>query len=94
MFRHVMEFLKQHTSLKKPLLEHYFTSILKDLSNEHLVTLCELLVTKIAKLKRRLYASPWRRVWVPNHDKNKVLQVLVKQQMIGPPPKPIILWDS
>jgi hypothetical protein len=43
MFKHTMEFLKQLASLKKPLLEHYFTSLLKDLSNENLVTLCELL---------------------------------------------------
>jgi hypothetical protein len=43
MFRHAMEFVKQHASLKKPLLEHYFTSLLKDLSNENSVALCELL---------------------------------------------------
>jgi hypothetical protein len=45
MFRHAMEFLKQRASLKKPLLEHYFISFLKDLSNEDLVALCGLLVT-------------------------------------------------
>jgi hypothetical protein len=29
MFIHVMEFLKQHASLRKSLLEHYFTNLLK-----------------------------------------------------------------
>jgi hypothetical protein len=40
-----MEFLKQRTSLKKPLLEHYITSFFKDLSNEDLIALCGLLTT-------------------------------------------------
>jgi hypothetical protein len=38
MFKHTMEFLKQCARLKKPLLEHYFINLLKDLSNEYLVT--------------------------------------------------------
>ncbi len=42
MFRHAMEFLKQHASLKKPLLEHYIIGFPKDLSNEDLVALCGL----------------------------------------------------
>ncbi len=45
MFRHIMEFLKHHTSLKKPLTKDYFTSFLKDLSNENLFALCGLLAT-------------------------------------------------
>jgi hypothetical protein len=49
-----MEFLKQRTSLKSPLPKHYFASFLKDLSNEDLVALFELLITKIGKPKRRL----------------------------------------
>jgi hypothetical protein len=61
MFKHVMESLKQHTSLKKPLLEHYFTSFLKDLSNVDLIALCELLATKIAQPQKRLYAIPGKR---------------------------------
>jgi len=56
-----MEFLKQSASLKKPLLEHYFINLLKDLSNEYLVALCGLLTSKIGKAKRRLYATPRRR---------------------------------
>jgi hypothetical protein len=56
-----MEFLKHHASFKKPLPEHYFISLNKDLSNEDLVALCELLATEIGKPKRRLYATPGRR---------------------------------
>jgi len=54
MFKHMMEFLKQPTSLKKPLPKHYFVSFLKDLSNKNLVTLFELLTTRIEKPKNRL----------------------------------------
>jgi len=54
MFKHEMEFLKQPTSLKKPLPKHYFVSFLKDLSNKDLVALFELLATKVVKLKKRL----------------------------------------
>jgi hypothetical protein len=77
MFRHAMEFFKQHASLKKPFPEHYFTNLLKDLSNEDLVTLCELLATKNGKPKRRLYATLRRQAWVLQHDRNKILQVPV-----------------
>jgi hypothetical protein len=63
-----MEFLKQCTSLKKPLLKHYFTSFLKDLSNKEFVTLFELLTTKIGKPKRRLYAILGKWAWVPQHE--------------------------
>jgi hypothetical protein len=60
MFRHAMEFLKQHINLKKPLPEHYFTNILKYLSNGDLVALCGLLAIEIGKPKKRLYATPRR----------------------------------
>jgi hypothetical protein len=53
MFKHVMELLKQRTSLKKPLPKHYFASFLKDLSNGDLTAQFELLTT-IGKHKRRL----------------------------------------
>jgi hypothetical protein len=49
MFKHAMEFLKQCINLKTPLLEHYFTSVLNNLSIEDLVTYCELLAREIAK---------------------------------------------
>jgi len=59
-----MEFLKQHASLKKPFPKHYFINFLKDLSIAALVTLCELLATKIAKSPIRLYAIPSKRALV------------------------------
>jgi hypothetical protein len=55
-----MEFLKQCISLKKPLPKHYFTSLLKRFIKQNLVSLYELLATKIAKSKRRLYATSRR----------------------------------
>jgi hypothetical protein len=94
MFRHMMEFLKQCTSLKKPLPEHYFISLFKDLSNKDLVTLCGLLATKIKKPKRKLYAILGRRAWVPQHKRNKVLHLPVNRRMIKLPPKPKEVWDS
>ncbi len=91
----MMEFLKKCTSLKKSLPQHYFISLLKDLSNENLVTLCGLLAIEIEKPKKKLYAILGRRAWVPQHERNKVLQLHVNQQMIGLPPKPRKhLWDS
>ncbi len=77
MFKHVMKFLKQCESFKKPLLEHYFINFLKDLSIEDLVALCELLTTKIAKSLRRIYATLGRRVLVSQYERNKFLQSLV-----------------
>jgi len=52
-----MEFLKGRANLQKPLPDYYFISLLKDLSNEDLVALCELLAIEIVKPKRRLYAT-------------------------------------
>jgi hypothetical protein len=45
MFTHAMDFFKEHTSLKKSILEHFFTSLLSDLSTKDLVTLGNLLST-------------------------------------------------
>jgi hypothetical protein len=39
------------------IFKHYFISLLKNVSNEDLVALCELLSTKIAKPKKRLYET-------------------------------------
>jgi hypothetical protein len=69
MLKHKMEFFKQWTSLKKSLLEHHFISFLKDLSNEDLVTLCELLTTKIANPQKKLYAIPSK--WSHNMKETK-----------------------
>jgi hypothetical protein len=43
MFTHVMNSFKEHVSLKKPILEHFFTSLLNNLSIEDLLTLGNLL---------------------------------------------------
>jgi hypothetical protein len=91
----MMEFLKKCTSLKKSLPQHFFISLFKDLSNENLVTLCGLLTIEIEKPKKKLYAILGRWAWVPQHERNKVLQLHVNQQMIGLPPKPRKhLWDN
>jgi hypothetical protein len=73
MFKHAMEFLKQPVSLKRSLLEHYFIGFQKYISNKNLVALCESLATKIGKPQRKLYATQGMRVWVPQHERNKVL---------------------
>jgi hypothetical protein len=39
MFTHAMDFFKEHSNLKKPILKHFFTSLLNDLSTKYLVTL-------------------------------------------------------
>jgi hypothetical protein len=54
-------------ALKKPLPKYYFTKFLKNISNENLLTLCELLAIEIAKLQRRLYTTLGRRAWVPQN---------------------------
>jgi hypothetical protein len=51
MFTHAMDFFKKHTDLKS-ILEHFFTSLLNDLSTKYLVTLGNLLSTKFMKLNR------------------------------------------
>jgi hypothetical protein len=45
MFTHAMECFQERTSLKKPFLQPFFTSLLQDLSTEDLVSLGNLLST-------------------------------------------------
>jgi len=45
MFTHAMDFFKEHANLKKLILEHFFTSLLNNLSIEELLTLGNLLST-------------------------------------------------
>jgi hypothetical protein len=45
MFTHAMKFFQEHASLKKPILKHFFTSLLQDWSMEDLVSLGSLLPT-------------------------------------------------
>jgi len=47
MFTHAMDFFQQHTSLKKPISKYLFPSILKNLSTKDLITLGNLLSTKL-----------------------------------------------
>jgi hypothetical protein len=60
MFTHAMDFFKEHSSLKKSIPKHFFTSLLSDLLTEDLVMLGNLLSTKFMKPKRQLYAIPSR----------------------------------
>jgi hypothetical protein len=49
MLTHAMDFYKERTSLKKSIPEHFFTSLLNDLSIEDLITFGNLLSTKFLK---------------------------------------------
>jgi len=57
MFAHAMDFFQEWPSLEKSILEHFFTSLLKDLSTKDLVTLGNLLSTKFMEPSRQLYAT-------------------------------------
>jgi hypothetical protein len=52
MFTHTMDFFKECASLKKPIPQHFFTSLLNNLSTEELVTHGNLLSTKFLKPQR------------------------------------------
>jgi hypothetical protein len=49
MFTHALDFFKENMSLKKPILEHFFPSLLNDLLTKDLVMLSNLLSTKFMK---------------------------------------------
>jgi len=51
---------------KNPLPKYYFTSFLKDISNENLVALCELAI-EIVKPQKRLYTTLGKWAWVPRN---------------------------
>jgi len=74
MFTHAMDFFKESMNLKKHVLEHFFTSLLNNLSREDLVTFGKLFSMEFMKPQRRLYATLGWRVWVPLELKNKVLK--------------------
>ncbi len=65
MFTHAMNFCQEPASLKKPILEHFFTNLLKDLLTKDLVTLGNLLSTKFMEPSKRFYATLGKRVRVP-----------------------------
>jgi hypothetical protein len=85
---HAMNFFKEHVSLKKPILEHFFTSLLNDLSTKDLLTFGNLLSTKFMNLQQKLYATLGRRAWVSQELKNKVLKQPINRQMIRSATKP------
>jgi hypothetical protein len=49
MFKHAMDFFKECVSLKKPVPEHFFTSLLIDLLTKDLIMFNNLLSTKFMK---------------------------------------------
>jgi hypothetical protein len=51
MFTHAMDFFKGYASLKKPIVEHFFTSLLNNLSIKDLLTFGNLLSTE--------FMNPW-----------------------------------
>ncbi len=57
MFTHAMNFFQRHVSLKKPILEHLFTSLLHNLSTDDLVSLGNFLSKFFMKLSKRIYAT-------------------------------------
>jgi hypothetical protein len=57
MFTHAKDFLKECASLKKPIPEHFFISLLNDLSTKDLVTLGNLRSTEFMKPERQLFAT-------------------------------------
>ncbi len=79
MFIHAMDFFEYRASLKKSILEHFFTSLLQDLSTKDLVSFDNFLSTKFMKPNRRLYVTSGRQAWVPQDLNNKVLKQVVNR---------------
>ncbi len=94
MFTHAMDFFKEHANLKNPFSEHFFTSLLNDLSTKYLVTLGNLLSTKFMKFQRWLYGTPSRQTCVTQELRHKMLNHLVNCGMIVPTSKPWEVCDS
>ncbi len=53
-----MDFFKKIVNLKKPIQEHFFSSLLNDLSTKDFITLGNLLSKNFMKPKRKFYATP------------------------------------
>jgi hypothetical protein len=94
MFTHAIDFFKEPASLKKLILEHFFTSLFNYLSIEDLVTLGNLLSTKNLKPQKQLYVILGMQAWLPEDLRNKLLKQLLNRQMIGPALKPQDVYDS
>ncbi len=94
MFTHAMDFFQEWASLKKSILEHFFTNLSKDLSMEELVTFGNFLSTEFMEPSKWLYATIGRQPWVPQDLNNKVIKQSMNRQMIGSPPKPRDVYNS
>jgi hypothetical protein len=57
MSTHAMDFFQERASLKKLILEHFFTTLLKELSTKNLVTLGNLLSIEFMEPNKRFYAT-------------------------------------
>jgi hypothetical protein len=93
-FTHAMDFFKDHESLKKPILKHFFISLFNDLSIKNLVIVGNLLSIEFMKPQRRLYVILSKQTYVPLEFKNKVLKHSMNHRMIGPAPKQWDLYNS
>jgi hypothetical protein len=71
MFKHAIELLKLCINLKTPLLEHYFTSVLNDLSTKKLGHPLWIINKRNCKNPMKTYATPSNRAWVPQHKKKQ-----------------------
>jgi hypothetical protein len=57
MFRHAMDFFREHVNLKKSVPKQFFISLFNNLSIGYLVTLGNLLSTKFMNTQEQLYAT-------------------------------------
>jgi hypothetical protein len=87
-FTHAIKFFQECTSLKKPIVEHFFISLLHDLSMEDFVSLGNLLSPN-----KQLYATLNMRAWVPQDLKKKVLKQTMNHRMISLALKPQDVYD-
>jgi hypothetical protein len=94
MFTNAMDFFNEHTSLKKPIPKHFFTSLLSDLSIKDLITFGNLLSTKNLKPQRWFYATESKQAWLPQDLKNKVLKPSVNRRIIGLALRPQNVYDN
>jgi hypothetical protein len=57
MFTHAMDFFQEQENLKKLILEHFFMTLLKDLSTKDLATLGNIFSTEFMEPNRQSYAT-------------------------------------
>jgi len=57
MFTHAMDFFKEHTSLKKPVLEHFFTSFLKRFVNKRFGNAWQLAFNRVHEAPKMIVCN-------------------------------------